>query len=268
MPDPDLPSQASELADDRFRFWTAATATTARRSGRSRKDVATRVAGAFRAVCVTVQPTLVLELGAHEGTFSRWAKRTFPDARCLALEANPYVHEKHRHRLAQDGVEYEHLAASDTTGPVTLNIPTKIHKRERTRTSRMASLTTHLASSGHEEVEVRGVRVDELVQPGPDDRVVAWIDVEGASGPVLRGAREVLARTDVVYIEVESTATWDGQWLDLDVVRFLERLGKIPVLRDIQRPHQYNLLLLDHRLAAQTEVARRVARALAPPRGD
>lgn len=255
---------AQHPEDSRYLFWSRFTAAQARRSGRSREEIARRVVAAFRDVCETVRPSLTVELGAHEGVFSTWARRTFPDARCVALEANPYVHAKHRKRLERAGVEYHHLAAADTTGTVTLNIPQEVHGRPRERTNRMASLGVHVASGGVEAVQVPAVRLDEFVDLSSDDRVVAWIDVEGASSQVLPGASQVLARAAAVFIEVEKTTTWEGQWLDVDVGRFFAGLGKVPALRDTERPHQYNVVFLEPALAAQVEVARRLARALAP----
>lgn len=249
-----------------YRFWAECTATQARDSGRPRQAVDRRVLSFFRAMCRTVEPTVCLELGAHEARFSRWSKRHFPDARCVALEANPYVYEKFRDRLAATGVEYHHLAATATNGTVTLHVPTVTFGKPRTRANRMASLGVHEQASGVEQVEVASVRVDDFLQLDDDDRLVAWIDVEGASEQVLTGGREVLARASAVYIEVESTEQWPDQWLDVDVADFLHAIGKLPAARDVQRDQQYNVVFLDADLAARPEIAQRAARVLVPPR--
>jgi FkbM family methyltransferase len=256
----------SDLADLRYLFWSQFTEAQAHNTNRRHQVIDGRVEQFFRYLCKQVRPTLVLELGAHEGKFSIWAKRELPDARCLALEANPYVYEEHREQLARAGVEYRHLAAGPETGTVTIHIPTGVNGRELTRTSRMASLVTHTRSDGDEAVEVPATRVDDLVSLGPDDRLVVWVDVEGASQQVLAGGHAVLARADAVYIEVEKDARWHGQWLDVDVARYFGELGKVPVLRDIQRPHQYNVVFVDAEVAARGDVSARAARVLRPPR--
>jgi FkbM family methyltransferase len=262
-----MPSDSgTALADQRYVFWSQFTAAQAHNTHRRHQVIGRRVERFLRFICNQRRPTIVLELGAHEGKFSVWAKRRFPEARCLALEANPYVYEEHREHLAQEGVDYRHLAAGLETGTVTIHIPTGVDGRELTRTSRMASLVTHLRSHGDEAVEVPAVRVDDLVSLEPDDRLVVWIDVEGASQQVLEGGREVLARADAVYIEVERDPLWHGQWVDVDVARYFEELGKVPVLRDIQRPHQYNVVFLDAALAARDDISARAARVLRPPR--
>ena len=87
-------------ADHRYRFWSQFTEAQAHNTLRSHHVIRHRVERFLRFVCNQRQPTLVLELGAHEAAFSAWAKRRFPDARCVALEANPYVYEEYRERLA------------------------------------------------------------------------------------------------------------------------------------------------------------------------
>jgi FkbM family methyltransferase len=254
------------VADLRYRFWSQFTEAQAFNTKRRHQVIDRRVERFFRDLCRQVRPTVVLELGAHEAEFSSWAKRQFPEAQCLALEANPYVHAEHREALARAGVDYRLLAAAPETGTVTIHIPTGVGGRELTRTSRMASLVTHTGSHGDEAVEVPAVRVDDLLTPGPDDRLVVWVDVEGASEQVLSGGREVLGGAAAVYMEVERDLRWHGQWLDVDVARYFDQLGKVPVLRDIQRPHQYNVVFVDAELAARQEISERAARVLRPPR--
>lgn len=249
-----------------YRFWAEVTAAQARNTGKPSEVIHRRVRRFFHDLCRSVDPTLVLELGAHEGTFSTWAKGMFPEAQCLALEANPYVHGEYRDVLGEAGVDYRHLAAASTNGTVTINIPLEIGRRTvAPEKSRMASLGMHRDTRQHESVEVEAVRLDDLVRPTGSDRIVAWIDVEGASDAVLTGAREVLTRAATVYIEVESVELWSGQWLDVDVARFFRTIGKVPAMRDIQRRNNYNVVFVGEELAARQDVIERAARVLRPP---
>lgn len=250
-----------------YRFWAELTAAQARNTGKPTSVIDRRVRRFFHDLCRTVDPTLVLEIGAHEGTFSTWAKKTFPEARCLALEANPYVHRKYHQQLDQVGVDYRHLAAASTNGTVTINIPLQISGRTvDPGKSRMASLGIHRDSVEHQAVDVEAVRVDDLVHRTASDRIVAWVDVEGASDAVLTGAQEVLTQAAAVYIEVESVEVWSGQWLDVDVARFFRELGKIPAMRDIQRRNNYNVVFVGEELAGAPQVGERAARVLRPPK--
>lgn len=214
-----------------------------------REDVERRVVELFRLLCVRLAPAVVLELGAHEATFSRWAAGALPRARVLAFEANPHVHAKYADVVTAAGVDYRNLAVAPTTGPVTLHLPRQVGRKQRSRTSRMASLAMHVQATDTEQVEVPGVRLDDHVRLAEGERAVAWVDVEGANELVLRSGPEVLDRTDAVYVEVEKEPRWEDQWLDTDVALHLQRHGLVPVARDLSpRPHQYNLLLVRDRL--------------------
>lgn len=259
---PATPDHGDRAADDRYLFWARLTAAQAHNTGRPSEAIDRRVQRFFRDICAEVDPTITLELGAHEAGFSSWAKRTFPEARAVAVEANPYVHEKYRERLAERGVEYHHLAAASTNGPVTITIPRQVGKRSLGQANRMASLAAHQDDRGHESVEVEAKRMDDFVDAGADERIVAWIDVEGASDQVLGGSTELLARAGAVYIEVEPEAKWHGQWLDVDVARYFHDLGKVPVIRDIQRRTYYNVVYLDAALAARVDISARAAQVM------
>lgn len=231
-----------------------------------RKVVGKRVEQVFHRLCADLEPTLSVEIGAHEAGFSRWLKGQVPRARCLAFEANPYVHEKYAGALAGSGVEYHHLAVSEVDGTVELGIPRQLRNREhgrrfgKDRDSRMASLAPNLQAEETETVTVPSVVLDDFVTATDDDVVVAWIDVEGASGPVLRSGKALLSRASLVFIEVETEPVWEGQWLDLDVARFLAGCGLVPVLRDVQRKHQHNVVFASTAIATDRRTARMVNR--------
>jgi FkbM family methyltransferase len=227
-----------------------------------------RVRTAFRTLARLTEPTLTLEIGAFEAGFSRWVKRELPGARAVAFEANPLVWAHHRDAVTALGVEYLNLAIGPENGPVTLNVPRDFDGRARDPVNRMASLGSNLRSEEQVSVEVPGVRLDDAVPLGDDDRLVAWIDVEGALGAVLPASGGTLRRAAAVYVEVEAEPMWEGQWLDRDVLEWFAGIDMVPLLRDRQRREQYNVLLVPRSAASTPEVTRIVRRALRPaPRG-
>jgi hypothetical protein len=126
----------------------------------------------------------------------------------------------------------------------------------------MASLGVHTKASGQVEVTVPSVRLADFLSLADDERMVAWIDVEGANGPVLESSAEVLDRLDAAYVEVELEETWEGQWLDTDVAVFLKGHGLVPVARDVKRPHQYNVVFVRDRLLDDDATTRDAAALL------
>lgn len=248
------------MSDAAYRYLSHLLARRARKLPRGL--VGRRVEKTFRELCAGLGPTLALEVGAHEAGFSRWLKDTVPEARCVAFEANPYVHEKYADEVGAAGVEYLHLAVSEVNGPVELGIPRQLHNTRKgrrfgkDRDSRMASLAEHRFAEETERVTVPSVPLDDFVSVEAGDVVVAWIDVEGATGQVLRSGRKVLSHASLVYVEVETEPVWEDQWLDVDVARFLAECGLVPVLRDVQRKHQYNVVFASADLAVDPKVAR------------
>lgn len=246
--------------------WSRTWEASARLSPLRARQVEQRLIEFWHVLCRRIEPTMTLEIGAHEATFSRWAAETFPSARVMAFEANPHVHAKYADELAGTRVDYRNLAVGPVSGEVQLNLPTDIGGKERELTSRMASLGVHTEAGDNVQVTVPAVRLEDHVTPTRKDSLVAWIDVEGANEVVLTGAGQVLDRVQAVFIEVEKRTTWEGQWLDTDVNRFLRGEGFVPVARDVirYRPHQYNVVFARVPLAHRPRTARLAARVLHP----
>ena len=253
---------------DDYLTWSRQWAERAHDSSLRPRKIEKRLIRMFRRLCRRIEPTIVLEIGAHEATFSQWAAATFPTAKVLAFEANPYVHAKYAEALAATSVDYRNLAVGPINGEVQLNVPTEVWGRERELTNRMASLGVHTESTDDIQVTVPSVRLDDHLSLSADDRVVAWIDVEGANEIVLTGSGGVLDQTDAVFIEVESEPIWEGQWLDGDVATYLADHGLVPVARDIFKPHlhQYNVVFARDEHARDPRTGRQAAELLEPGR--
>ena len=248
------------------RTWEAA----ARQASRRAAEVERRLVRFYRRLCTRLDPTVVLEIGAHEARFSRWAAEAFPAARVLAFEANPHVHAKYADRLAGTRVDYRHLAVGSVNGEIELNLPVEVGGTGRRLTSPLASLRVHTRADKVRQVTVPSVRLEDHVDFAEDDRVVAWIDVEGANEVVLTGAGAVLDRVDALFVEVENTTTWEEQWLDTDVASYLRPRGFVPVARDILggRPHQYNVVFVRDEVALDGTTTRQAARVLRARKDD
>jgi len=248
-----MDSDAASLYPSRFLHALAAT------SGIPDHRINRRVLRAFQEIVLHAGARLTLEVGAFEAGFSRWARENLPDAEVIAFEANPFVHARWKDEVLAAGVDYRNLAVGPESGPITLNVPRDFDGFDFAMVNQMASLSSNLRTEHTEPVEVDCVRLDDVVHP--DDRPIAvWIDVEGATEVVLAGSEKTLRRASAVYIEVENTTIWDGQWLDVDVLRWFGEIGMVPVLRDLQRPFQYNLVFVSAELAADPWVVDLAAR--------
>jgi FkbM family methyltransferase len=197
------------------------------------------------------------EAGALDARHSVRARKVLPKAQIIAFEANPHNHAAFAASpdLAQARMEYRLAALSDQEGPQRFKVLVWENGRERRKVSGRSSLMAREEgrAARYEEVEVPGTTLDAALAPLPG-RVVLKVDVEGAAGPVLRGAVATLARTDLVVIEVETRAFWQGQWLHLDVCAHLMAAGLVPVARDFEFPNQFNVVFLSPRALGQAGV--------------
>lgn len=200
-----------------------------------------------------IEPATFVEAGAKDAAASiRAAGTGIPNV--LAFEANPYTHRRFAEAVRAVDVEYEHLALTDEPGPVTM------HVRRRDDGTAIADgqasmLVRPNHPPGYEHVTVDGLPLDDCVadRPGP---IAVWVDVEGASSWVLRGAPETLGRSGVLMIEVEERVSWTGQeWLHMDVIEHLVAHGLVPVARDRQSRFQFNVVFVRRTLLGEPAVA-------------
>jgi hypothetical protein len=110
-------------------------------------------------------------------------------------------------------------------------------------------------------VSVAAVTLDDHLATDGELRTAMWVDVEGASGSVLRGARVTLTHTDVVIVEVEERQVWEGaHWLRPTVVEYLVERGLVPVARDLQSRFQHNIVFVRDDLVTRPDIAHRLDR--------
>ncbi len=199
----------------------------------------------------TGAPALFCDVGANDGSAGMHAKRLFPAAKVLSLEANPHIQRVHADRLEKAGVESLNIAACSSTAEATIYIPRTLSRayvngeivsavvHESSETGK-SSLLRRDEEAVYEEVRVPGIRLDDLLHgtlAEMDGRQAAlWIDVEGAAFDVLLGSPELLERTSALLIETENFRFWTGQKNSGEVARLLIAKGFLPVSRD----HEYS----------------------------
>jgi FkbM family methyltransferase len=214
------------------------------------------------------QPDLFVEAGAKDAGASRRARTILDEARIVAFEANPYVHQQFAARNADQShrVEYRHLALSDAPGRVTFHV--RRSPDGEPKADGRGSLKKRVGDDhGHEQVEVEATTLDAYFTDSDITTCALWVDVEGAADKVLSGARDLLSRAAVVFIEVEHRGdwVWGPAWTVDDVSAYLFDLGLVAVARDYQTRHQYNVvyvsapLLHDHRVRSRLAIHRSAA---------
>jgi len=192
-----------------------------------------------------IRPSVTVEIGAFDASFSLEMKRRLPEVHAVAFEANPYNFAVCSAKALEAQVEYLHMAVADMDGAITFNvIAGQGDQRFPQVKGNDSLLQRNVANVEYEQVVVPATTANRFFgQPRfADSRISMWIDVEGAAGKVLQGATEVFGRTQSVLIEVEELQFWTEQWLSRSVDAFLEQHGFVPVARDFEYEYQYNVL--------------------------
>lgn len=212
-----------------------------------------------------LKPEMTLEIGAHFASFSQAMSKAGVEAH--AFEANPYTFQAYARRIRRraPGVMYHHLAISDADGEATFQVKEAKGDKAVDKVSATNSLLVRADTRySYETVTVPSRRLDSfLAEGGRHGRSFsAWIDVEGALQQVTAGFGNVLDCCLSLIVEVEETAIWQGQMLFFDAMRYFNRFNLIPVARDFESPHQYNMVYLRRDLVVRPEVRMALARFL------
>lgn len=200
----------------------------------------------YEDVVLAVDPELVLEIGAFEAGFSRSLRNKNITAEILAFEANPHVYKQYVDKIPED-IEYVNNLVSSDHRERRLYIPRRIETPKSGRdlglVNRMSSMLVHDQSTENDEIVFDTPEtIDSLIKVKNKTNVALWIDVEGAAGEVLFGAKNSLASgvISTVYVELENKASWGGQWVSSDVRKFLGSYGLEPLCRDNEAVNQFN----------------------------
>lgn len=224
-----------------------------------------RLQGFFEGLQGILQPEMTLEIGAHAAPFSE--RMSLRGIEAHAFEANPYNHKAFARRLKRRAplVKYHHLAMADRDGEVTFQVKESRGGEPLKKIAGYNSLLQRTAPGiTYEHVTVPSMRLDSfLAANGMEGRSFsAWIDVEGALGLVTAGFGTAIRSCLSLIVEVEDRSFWQGQMLAQDAMRYLAGQGMVPVARDFEAPHQYNLLYLRKDIVELPEVAAAVAQYL------
>lgn len=181
-----------------------------------------------------INPDIYIEVGAHDAEFSKVIAETSTSSPIWAFEASPYVFDKYN---PIDGVNYINKAISDKTGSIDFEIQSDVE---------LAAVNNSIKKRNQEKsynyISVESVTLDSLFKEFKN--ICLWIDCEGANREVLLGASEILPNVSSIFIEVEEVEFWKDQWLDADVVSYLESFGFEMIARDSQYNNQYNCIFV------------------------
>lgn len=198
-----------------------------------------------------IKPKTLVEIGAFDARFSSRARQQVPEAEVVAFEANPYNYMHFVDTVKAQGVDYRHLAISDKAGAISFQIQNQRGGEQAPKVKGSDSLLKRIEDGvTYESVTVDTSTLDAQFPEAKysSNDFSLWIDVEGATELIFRGATKTLARTHSIFIEVETLPYWANQWLLFNVMEFLYPLGFRLIAQDFENAHQFNVVFIREEL--------------------
>jgi FkbM family methyltransferase len=165
-----------------------------------------------------IQPATVIDVGAANGTTVIY--KHFPKAQFLLVE--PLIEYKsHLELLKQQypKLDYVLAAASSQAGEITFNV----------HNEHLYSSSRYYAHGFNDNTTPRTIPTFTLdqwcAQHGYQGPYLIKIDVQGAELDVLRGAQEILQKTDYVVMEVLLIGLYEGSATLLEILNFMDQQG-------------------------------------------
>lgn len=209
----------------------------------------------FARLLRTFDVTTVCDVGSMDGADARLFRRGLPRANILAFEPNPhnYALMLEDSRLRMQNIRVLPFAASDREAETPFFVVEAEYAPGGDRQRRgMSSL--HRRADGCQLADVVAVRTvcldrflaAENLAEGP---LAFWIDSEGMALEVIRGAQGVLANTQVLHVEVETTpCIGASQHLFADVRRCLEPRFRLLATDQPLEYAQFNAIFVREKL--------------------
>lgn len=146
----------------------------------------------------------IIDGGANAGQFARACAETWPQAQVYSFEPLPHVADTLRQNLSdlKTRVHIAEVALGAREDTVTLH-----HTPYSLQSSVLRPLDTT-----YTEIPVRQARLDDLLREAPlAGPVLMKLDLQGYELEALRGATEVLEKTDAVLLEVGFEVSYEGE---------------------------------------------------------
>ena len=197
----------------------------------------------FFKIAKVLNPKVFFELGAHEASTSvRFLRQG--GSKAVAVEANPHVYKSKTEKANKLGVITLNVGLAETEGQGTFFAPQK-----DTLAGNSSFLTK--PEGDFTAIPVNMTTVDRVIQQqSPNDSYCIWLDVEGYTAQVLKGAKQALQSKNCLFLklELEDVAYWKNQSLAPEVNQILNDFGYSVFLRDIEYAKQYNLIYVRNEL--------------------
>lgn len=193
------------------------------------------LANLFANIVANSQIDSFFEIGALYAEFSMFIKNSVK--KVYAFEASPRNYDLAKDKV--EGINYLNLAVSSYDGKININIGNTENIGADSVLDRINN-----GSTEYKKKTVECIKLDTFSQNNNLAKTskAIWIDVEGNSLDVLKGATSELLFTKAIFIELEQVAFWENQSMISEVNEFLCNYNFIPIARDFEYENQFNVV--------------------------
>ena len=179
-------------------------------------------------------PQIVLDIGAHHGSWTKLIYPLFPNAQYLLFEAIEYD-ELNVFKPIQN-VYVSNICLNDSNKEITW------YQKKNTGDSMFKEKTHHFENC--ETIQKMSYALDSILNlPDTITSIFIKIDCQGAEIPILRGSTNILKKADFILLEIPFFGQYnEGVPSFLEHIQFMDSIGFIPF--DIVEPHYIKGYLL------------------------
>lgn len=187
------------------------------------------IAGSFERYASRIPISTVIDVGASDGRWAAQARRAYPDAEVLLIEAQRGPHGAALERLERSDPKMHAVlaAAGDAVGEVHFDT-----------TDPMSGVASHSPTGAHDEVVPMTTIDHEVETRGLAAPFLVKLDTHGFEVPILDGAAATLSDTHLLIIEAYNFELELGSLRFHELCAHLEALGfrSIDLVDTMRRP--------------------------------
>ena len=184
-------------------------------------------------------PSLIVDIGANRGTWSRLWKREFPKAKFILIEPQFWLKE-YLHDLLDDKAIFLPIGVGSKDGSFKFTI-----NSDRDDSSTFACTDDEAMLLGFKQIDVPVKTINTIIaEAGHHIPDIVKIDAEGLDLEVLDGASKLIGKTEIFLVEASINSRFKNTEI-ATVINYMDNLGyRVFDITDLNRPFENRVLWL------------------------
>ena len=171
---------------------------------------------------IGINPTKILDIGAHSGQFYHWSKRVWPNTPIFMIEANPLHESVLKNLTLGNDDEYVILALGDSDREVIFY--TRKDKPHTEGNSYYKESNFWDMPQLVQEDTVKLQKLDDIFEDNATFDLIK-LDTQGSELDILNGGENICKRASVIIMEISFIEYNEGSPTDKQVLEFMDNFG-------------------------------------------